>query len=63
MATRRIEGMKCQHCAKTATKVLENLGATEVEINLDSGEARYQGSIETEALRKALAEKGYTLLD
>lgn len=63
MTTRRIEGMKCQHCAKTATKVLENLGATEVEINLDSGEARYQGSIETEALRKALAEKGYALLD
>lgn len=63
MATRRIEGMKCQHCVKAATKVLENLGATEVEINLDTGEARYQGSPETEALRKALAEKGFTLVD
>ncbi len=63
MATLRIDGMKCQHCAKTAKKALENLGATEVAIDLDKGEASYQGSLDKEAVRKAMADKGYTLVD
>ena len=55
--------MKCQHCAKTAKKALENLGATEVTIDLNKGEASYQGSLDKEAVRKVMADKGYTLID
>lgn len=63
MPTLRIEGMKCQHCAKTAQKALVDLGATEVEIDLSKGEASFAGSLEQDAVRKALAEKGFTLVD
>ena len=63
MAILRIDGMKCQHCAKTAKKALENLGATEVTIDLNKGEASYQGSLDKEAVRKVMADKGYTLID
>ncbi len=63
MATLRIDGMKCQHCVKTAKKALEDLGATQVEIDLDKGEASYQGSLDKEAVRKAVADKGFTLVD
>jgi len=63
MATLRIYGMKCQHCVKTAKKALEDLGATEVEIDLEKGEASYQGSLDKEAVRKAVGDKGFTLVD
>lgn len=63
MPTLRIDGMKCQHCVKAAQKALEDLGATEVEIDLSKGEASFTGSLEKEAVRKAVAEKGFTLID
>ena len=63
MTTIRIDGMKCQHCAKAAQKALEELGATGVNIDLSKGEARYEGVLEKDALRRTIAEKGFTLLD
>ena len=63
MTTIRIDGMKCQHCAKTAQKALEELGATGVSIDLSKGEARYEGSLEKEAVQRIIAEKGFTLVD
>ena len=63
MTTLRIDGMKCQHCAQTAKKALEDLGATAVSIDLTKGEASYQGVLDQEAVRKVMREKGYTLID
>lgn len=63
MTTIRIDGMKCQHCAKTAQQALEELGATGVSIDLSKGEARYEGTLEKETIRRTMAEKGFTLLD
>ena len=63
MTVVRINGMKCQHCAGTAKKALEELGATEVEIDLAKGEARFEGSVDGEALRKAIAAKGFAVID
>ena len=63
MPTLKIDGMKCQHCVKAATKALEDLGAAQVEIDLGKGEASYQGSLDKEAVRKAVADKGFTLVD
>ncbi|MDD2463842.1 MAG: heavy metal-associated domain-containing protein [Desulfobulbus sp.] len=63
MTTVRIDGMKCQHCVKTAKKALEDLGATAVEIDLGKCEASYQGSLDKEAVRKAVSDKGFTLVD
>ncbi len=63
MTTIRIDGMKCQHCAKAAQKALEELGATGVRIDLSKGEASYEGVLEKEAVRRTIAAKGFTLLD
>ncbi|ADW19145.1 Heavy metal transport/detoxification protein [Desulfobulbus propionicus DSM 2032] len=63
MTTLRINGMKCQHCAATAKKVLEELGASEVTIDLDKGEARFAGSLDAAVVRRAIAAKGFTVVD
>lgn len=58
----QITGMKCQHCAATAKKALEELGAASVEIDLAKGEARFEGRVDGEAMRKAMAAKGFTVV-
>ena len=63
MTVVRITGMKCQHCAATAKKTLEELGAAGVEIDLAKGEARFEGSIDGEMLRKIMAAKGFAVAD
>lgn len=63
MTTLHIQGMKCQHCAATVKKTLEELGATEVLIDLSANEARFEGSPEREAVRRAIAAKGFTVVD
>ena len=61
--TIHISGMKCRHCAATTQKALEALGAIEVQIDVVKGEARYKGSIDGEAVRQAIAAKGFTVVD
>ena len=63
MTTLRMNGMKCQHCAATAKKVLEELGATSVTIDLDKGEARFDGTPDQEKVRQAIAAKGFTVVE
>jgi copper chaperone len=63
MTVLRIQGMKCQHCVATAKKVLEDLGATGVEIDLSKGEARFEGSLDGEAVRRAIAAKGFAVVE
>jgi len=62
MTILRIDGMKCQHCAGAAKKALEDLGATGVVIDLDRGEARFEGALDREAVRRAIAAKGFTVI-
>jgi rfaE bifunctional protein nucleotidyltransferase chain/domain len=63
MTTIRITGMKCQHCEQTAQKALEELGATDVRIDLTKGEAHYKGTLSKETIRQVMADKGFTLVD
>jgi copper chaperone len=63
MSILRLDGMKCQHCAQTAKKALEDLGATGVSIDLTKGEASYEGTLERDAVRQVMAEKGFSLVD
>ncbi|MDR2549649.1 MAG: heavy-metal-associated domain-containing protein [Desulfobulbus sp.] len=63
MTTVRIQGMKCQHCAATAKKTLEDLGATGVVIDLDKGEARFEGALDGAAVRQAIAAKGFAVAE
>ena len=63
MNTVRIQGMKCQHCAASVQKVLESLGAQRVQIDVVKGEASFEGTVEREALRAAIAAKGFALAE
>ena len=63
MTTLRIQGMKCQHCAATVKQTLEELGATEVIVDLDRSEARFAGSPDGETVRRAIAAKGFAVVD
>lgn len=63
MTTLRIQGMKCQHCAATVKKALEELGATEVRIDLSANEARFEGSPDQETVRRVIAAKGFAVVD
>lgn len=62
MTTIQIRGMKCQHCAASATQALEALGLERIQIDLIKGEATFDGAAGLEAIRSALAAKGFELL-
>jgi D-glycero-beta-D-manno-heptose 1-phosphate adenylyltransferase len=62
MTTVQIQGMSCQHCAAAAQKVLQELGATMVQVDVASGEARFEGTVDQEALRQAMAAQGYEVV-
>lgn len=63
MTTLRIQGMKCQRCVAAAKKTLEDLGATGVVVDLAKGEARYEGALDGEAVRQAIAAKGFSVVE
>ena len=63
MTTIRISGMKCQHCEAITRKTLEDLGATHVQVDLLKGEASFEGKIEMETIRLALADQGFEVVD
>lgn len=63
MSTLRIQGMTCQHCAATVQKILEELGATMVRIDVAKSEARFEGMMDGEVLRRAIAAKGFEVVD
>ena len=44
-------------------KTLEELGATEVTIDLDKSEARFAGAPDGETVRRAIAAKGFAVVD
>jgi len=62
MTTLQIQGMKCQHCANAAQKALEEAGAADVVIDLAKGEARFGGAPDAEAVRRAIAARGFTVV-
>ena len=61
MHTIQVKGMSCQHCQAAVKEALEELGLTEVKVNLESGQVTYQGQAEWEALRAAIDDAGFEL--
>jgi len=62
----RIEGMTCGHCSASVEKALRAVpGVQEVVVDLAAKEAAVQvdGTVNDEALRKAVTEAGYTVID
>ena len=56
-----IEGMSCENCVGHAREALAALsGVEDVQVSLEPGEARIEGEVDDEAIRRALTEEEYT---
>jgi len=64
MALIKVQGMKCEHCAGSTRKALENIsGISNVQVDLDSGEVRFDGAADMEAIKAAIAQAGFQLAE
>ena len=60
MATVKINGMSCQHCVASVTKALETInGVTDVSVDLDKGEASYEGDVDEQVIKDAITKTGF----
>lgn len=59
-----VEGMSCQHCVNHVSEALKDIGAKDVEINLDKKlvSAEISEGITDEAIMEAIEEAGYDVL-
>lgn len=56
----QVSGMTCGHCVSAVSKAVRAVpGATEVHVDLASGEVTVEGSPDENAVRRAIAEEGY----
>ena len=61
--TLSIEGMMCAHCAADAAKPLTALAGGSAAVDLAGSSAVVCGDVSDEALKKAVADAGYTVTD
>ena len=63
-STYAVAGMACDHCVRSVTEeVSEVPGVTAVEIDLAGGRLTVQGDADDAAVRAAVAEAGYQVVD
>ena len=63
MATIKIKGMSCQHCVASTTKALESLaGVSGVQVDLEKGEARYEGAVDPQTVKEAIEKIGFEVV-
>jgi len=63
MAIVSIKGMSCQHCVASTKKALEGIpGISNVEVNLEKGEASYDGNVDLETLKEAITKIGFEVI-
>lgn len=63
MITVKIKGMSCQHCVASTTKALEGLaGVSNVQVDLDKGEARYEGNVDSQTVKEAIEKIGFEVV-
>jgi copper chaperone len=58
----KVEGMTCMHCVAAVRKALAGVDGVDevVDVSLEPGRARIQGSASAEALITAVKEAGYS---
>ncbi len=62
MPTIKISGMRCGHCQESVTKALSEIqGVSNVNVDLDNGEATYTSTDEVslEIVKDAIAKIGF----
>ena len=63
-STYAVAGMTCDHCVRSVTdEVSEVPGVTAVEIERAGGRLTVQGDVDDAAVRAAVAEAGYQVVD
>jgi copper chaperone len=63
MPTVKINGMKCQHCVGSTRKALEELeGVSNVQVDLEKGEASFDGDVDLETVKDAVAKTGFEVV-
>lgn len=63
MATVSIKGMSCQHCVASTKKALEGIsGVTNVQVDLEKGEASYDGDVDTKVIKEAITKIGFEVV-
>ena len=63
-STYSVAGMTCEHCVRSVTEeVSEVPGVTAVEVDLAGGRLTVQGTADDAAVREAVAEAGYEVVD
>jgi copper chaperone len=64
MTTVKIKGMRCNHCVGSVRKALEALeGVSDVRVDLDLGEASFEGRVSPDEVRKAIAGIGFEVVE
>ena len=60
MTTLNVTGMTCGHCKTAVTEALSAVeGVTNVEVNLENGQAKVEGDVTNAVLIAAVEEEGY----
>ena len=64
VATIKVQGMKCQHCAGSTKKALEGIdGISNARVDLDKGEVTFDGSADMDAIKAAVSKAGFQVVD
>jgi copper chaperone len=60
MATVKIKGMRCQHCVGSTRQALEKIsGISDIKVDLEKGEATYQGEVDIKIVKEAITKIGF----
>ena len=60
MATVKIKGMRCQHCVDSTQQALEKIARiSDVKVDLEKGEATYQGDVDVRIVKEAILKIGF----
>lgn len=64
MTTVKINGMRCQHCVNATTRALEELeGVANVRVDLEKGEATFDGEVAPDVVKDAIAGIGFEVAE
>ena len=60
----KIKGMSCQHCVASVKQALEKIdGISDVSVDLDKGEANFQGEVAGAEITSAISAIGFEVVD
>lgn len=63
MTTIKIKGMSCQHCVNSTRQALEAIsGISNVRIDLSKGEATFDGKVDPQTVKEAIARIGFEVI-